>query len=204
MRRKTNGFFIAAMISVGIHIIIFLSLIVFTPSFRYVQARPGSITVSLGGSDYNGLQGGRSIPKPTHGQLFQQEAKTDGVSVSSHDQIQVGSISGTGNAQGGEQPGQGGGVRSLAIPLQGNPIPPYPERARRRGYQGTVKLEIEILTNGRVGKIQVEKSSGYTELDDSALRTLKGWRFLPATSDGTLDGVPVRKIQLLPVKFILT
>ena len=61
-----------------------------------------------------------------------------------------------------------------------NPKPPYPQEARERGYQGEVLLRVEVLSNGRVGQIEVKHSSGYDLLDRSALNTVKQWKFVPA------------------------
>jgi len=61
-----------------------------------------------------------------------------------------------------------------------NPKPVYPLEARQKGYHGKVLLKVEVLSNGRVGEVKVERSSGYEILDQSALATVKKWRFLPA------------------------
>jgi TonB family protein len=61
-----------------------------------------------------------------------------------------------------------------------NPKPVYPQEARKKGYEGEVILRVEVLQNGRVGQIDVKKSSGYELLDRSALATVKQWKFVPA------------------------
>ena len=61
-----------------------------------------------------------------------------------------------------------------------NPKPDYPNEARKKGYQGEVVLRTEVLSNGRVGKIEVKSSSGYKILDRSALAAVKQWKFNPA------------------------
>jgi len=58
--------------------------------------------------------------------------------------------------------------------------PNYPEAARKRGEEGRVLLKVEVLANGRVGQVKVEESSGFTLLDEAALRTVRNWRFKPA------------------------
>lgn len=65
-----------------------------------------------------------------------------------------------------------------------NPTPRYPLTARRRGYEGDVHLRVYVLENGRVGKIELEKPSGYEVLDESALEAVKDWVFIPGTRDG--------------------
>lgn len=61
-----------------------------------------------------------------------------------------------------------------------NPKPAYPLEARQQGYHGKVLLKVEVLTNGRVGKVEVENPSGYDVLDQAALEAMKTWRFIPA------------------------
>ncbi len=61
-----------------------------------------------------------------------------------------------------------------------NPKPAYPREARKKGYQGEVVLKVEILSSGRVGQMEVKKSSGHDILDHSALAAVKQWKFLPA------------------------
>lgn len=65
-----------------------------------------------------------------------------------------------------------------------NPKPPYPFEARRKGYEGKVILKVEVLSNGNVGKIELKYSSGYKVLDNSAIETVKKWRFIPAMKNG--------------------
>jgi TonB family protein len=77
--------------------------------------------------------------------------------------------------------GGGRGGSGAASPIYGeNPKPPYPLEARNKGYQGKVLLKVEVLPDGRVGEIELKESSGYEVLDQSALATVKKWRFIPA------------------------
>lgn len=61
-----------------------------------------------------------------------------------------------------------------------NPAPPYPSLSRRLREEGTVVLELLILADGTVGEIRVQTSSGYPRLDQSALETVRHWKFVPA------------------------
>jgi len=80
-----------------------------------------------------------------------------------------------------------------------NPKPAYPLEARQQGYHGKVLLKVEVLTNGRVGKVEVEKSSGYEVLDQSALEAMKTWRFIPAKR----GKVPIRSWVNILITFQL-
>lgn len=62
--------------------------------------------------------------------------------------------------------------------------PTYPRISRRRGEEGTVTLLIEVLKNGRAGKISVIESSGHPRLDKSALQAIRKTQFVPATQFG--------------------
>jgi periplasmic protein TonB len=77
--------------------------------------------------------------------------------------------------------------------------PEYPVSEIRQNHYGTVVLSVEVLPNGRVGDVRIERSSGYPRLDESAVREARGWRLIPGTRDGT--AVPMRK--LIPITFQL-
>ena len=71
-------------------------------------------------------------------------------------------------------PGAGGEGLS---PVAGNPAPAYPERARRRGWEGRVILEVEVTSDGAVAEVRIAESSGYGALDSAALEAVRRWRF---------------------------
>lgn len=60
-----------------------------------------------------------------------------------------------------------------------NPVPGYPLLAKKRGYQGTVVLEVLVTKEGRAGKVSVFQSSRYSLLDEAAVSSVKKWRFEP-------------------------
>jgi protein TonB len=70
-----------------------------------------------------------------------------------------------------------------------NPKPLYPQEARKKGYEGEVLLKVEVLSDGRVGEVEVRRSSGHDILDRSAMAAVKRWKFLPAKKGET--AVPV-------------
>lgn len=80
-----------------------------------------------------------------------------------------------------------------------NPPPPYPSLARRRGYEGTVFLLVEVLPGGSAGRIRIRKSSGFPLLDQAALKAVGRWRFEPALENGTARTSWVE----VPIRFIL-
>jgi len=77
-----------------------------------------------------------------------------------------------------------------------NPPISYPRRARRKGYEGTVLLEVLVNRNGKVADLRILASSGYAILDRSAVNSVKSWSFKPAKKgNDTVDmwvQVPVR------------
>ena len=72
----------------------------------------------------------------------------------------------------------------LPQPVATNVAPPYPEEARAAGLQGRVTLRLRIGVDGRVESLKILKSSGTVSLDESALATVKQWRFEPARKLG--------------------
>jgi periplasmic protein TonB len=111
-------------------------------------------------------------------------------------------IAGIGSSKGGkgvssEGSGQGG---ELAYPdYKTNPKPKYPMIARSSGYKGTVLLKVLVLKSGKVGKVELEKSSSYGIFDKSAIEAVKNWIFIP----GKRDGVPISSWVEVPIRFEL-
>jgi len=66
----------------------------------------------------------------------------------------------------------------------GNAPPPYPAMARRLGEEGEVRLDVHVSQDGGVTEVKLKKSSGSALLDQTAIETVKKWRFKPATVDG--------------------
>ena len=77
--------------------------------------------------------------------------------------------------------------------------PAYPNSEIRLGHEGTVLLRVQILPNGRVGEIQVEESSGFVKLDESAAREARSYRMKPGMQNGVATVMWVR----VPIKFQL-
>ena len=80
-----------------------------------------------------------------------------------------------------------------------NPVPDYPLIARKRGYQGTVVLEVLVNREGKVKELTLSASSGYSVLDQAALASVKTWLFDP----GTRGGEKVDMWVKVPVRFHL-
>jgi len=80
-----------------------------------------------------------------------------------------------------------------------NPRPEYPRMAKRRGYQGTVLLEVLVNKAGKVNDLRILQSSGYRILDRSALQSVKTWLFEP----GSIGDQKVDMWVRVPVRFEL-
>jgi len=80
-----------------------------------------------------------------------------------------------------------------------NISPPYPLLARKRGYQGTVVLEVLVSKDGKAASIQLSRSSGYNILDRAAIKGVRGWLFYPAKRGDELFEMWVK----IPIRFTL-
>lgn len=80
-----------------------------------------------------------------------------------------------------------------------NPIPEYPNMARRKGEQGRVLLKVLVTLNGDAGNVTLEKSSGSKYLDEAAMNAVKNWKFTPARSNNE----PVSGFVTVPISFSL-
>ncbi len=80
-----------------------------------------------------------------------------------------------------------------------NPPPVYPDAARQKKEQGVVYVWVKISPVGGVETVRVVRSSGFSDLDQSAETAVEHWRFHPA-----LAGVkPVESQAVVPVRFYL-
>lgn len=80
-----------------------------------------------------------------------------------------------------------------------NPAPPYPRLSRRLGEQGKVMLRVLVNTGGGADKIEIQKSSGSTRLDQAALQAVTDWRFVPAKHGEK----PIAEWVVVPIVFSL-
>ena len=78
-----------------------------------------------------------------------------------------------------------------------NPKPPYPPLALRRGWEGTVLLEVRVTTNGRAAEVRVKQSSGYSLLDEAAMKAAQDYDYIPAV----VDGVAIESRVEFPMPF---
>lgn len=76
----------------------------------------------------------------------------------------------------------------------------YPERALDNGWQGTVRINVTIGTDGRVKAADLRQSSGHRVLDEEALRKVHRLQGLPAPPP-LLRG---REFRIaIPVRFVI-
>ena len=109
-------------------------------------------------------------------------AETATATDSAGDGSGTGGGGGTGAASGsgtGEGTGSGevSGIADVnSLEVTHKVLPDYPAFSRKRKEEGTAVI-IAAVENGRVQSVEIEKTSGYDRLDNSALRAVKEWRF---------------------------
>ena len=101
------------------------------------------------------------------------------------------------SSQTGSAPGDGGDGWARR---RGGRLPAYPAVARRRGWEGTATLTLDIAADGTVSAVRVAESSGHSLLDESAEEAALTWTFAPALRDGRPEASRVT----MPVTFRLT
>jgi protein TonB len=106
----------------------------------------------------------------------------------------------------GQDRGSGGGpyqpgANGVTFPrLIGEVVPTYTNAALQARVQGTVELNAVVRADGRVGDVWVVRSLDRTfGIDDEAVRTVKQWRFEPAT----LNGKPVPVVVPIELRFTI-
>lgn len=80
-----------------------------------------------------------------------------------------------------------------------NPKPAYPALSRRLGEQGKVLVRVLIGVDGKAEQVEIRRSSGYERLDQSALATVRSWRYVP----GKRNGIPEAMWFEVPIVYVL-
>lgn len=80
-----------------------------------------------------------------------------------------------------------------------NPAPPYPPLSRRMGEEGKVILRVSVTAQGTADNVEIKTSSGSQRLDESAQKTVRTWKFIPAKRGDTA----VQSWVLVPIIFKL-
>lgn len=99
-----------------------------------------------------------------------------------------GSLSSAGGAP-GSTPGTGGHP-SVAVPVFVPPrpladiVPKYPLNARRAGFEGVVKVIVDVDERGEVTAVRILTSSGHSSLDQAVLDAYRAARYAPAFQHG--------------------
>jgi protein TonB len=77
------------------------------------------------------------------------------------------------------------GISTDPSPLEDlNKPPRYPSKLGRRLHGETVLLEVQVLVDGSVGEIRMEKSSRYSLANKAVLKAVRKWQYRPAKRDG--------------------
>lgn len=80
-----------------------------------------------------------------------------------------------------------------------NPAPPYPALSKRMGEEGKVVLRVSVNPQGTADSVDIKTSSGSPRLDESAQKTVRNWKFVPAKR----GDAPVQSWVLVPIIFKL-
>lgn len=80
-------------------------------------------------------------------------------------------------------------------------IPPYPMAAIRMGEEGRVMLRLTISAEGNVASASVTQSSGFADLDQSAIAwVLAHWKYKPAIRGGVAVASATEAVVLFSLK----
>ena len=127
------------------------------------------------------------------------EAGTSSETVAGGGSAPVNAQAGSGAGGPGETASSGDGGDGWAR-RRGGRLPSYPALARRRGWEGTATLSLDVAADGSVSAVRVADSSGHRLLDESAEEAAWTWTFAPALRDGKPEASRVT----MPVTYRLT
>lgn len=80
-----------------------------------------------------------------------------------------------------------------------NRPPAYPPLSKRLGEQGKVVVRVFIDTDGNATQAEIRTSSGYDRLDQTALKTVQAWKYVP----GKVNGEAKAMWFNVPLNFVL-
>lgn len=80
-----------------------------------------------------------------------------------------------------------------------NPVPEYPAFSKRRGEEGRVLLRVKVGEDGLPRAIAIHTTSGFERLDNTAVETVKRWKFVPAR----VGDIAVEAWVIVPISFHL-
>jgi len=84
-----------------------------------------------------------------------------------------------------------GSIRATAPHPIYSPDPEYTVRARKAGIEGFVELQLTVTQEGKVENVKVIKTLD-PDLDANAVRTVRMWKFRPATKNGQPTAVQIK------------
>ena len=91
----------------------------------------------------------------------------------------------------------------VAVPQESKPAPPAPPAeaplSKRMGEEGKVILRVLVNPQGTADNVEIKTSSGSPRLDESAQKTVRTWKFIPAKRADE----PVQSWVLVPIIFKL-
>jgi periplasmic protein TonB len=80
-----------------------------------------------------------------------------------------------------------------------NRPPAYPPLSKRLGEQGKVVVRVFIGTDGNATQAEIRTSSGHDRLDQTALKTVQAWKYVP----GKVNGEAKAMWFNVPLNFVL-
>ena len=68
----------------------------------------------------------------------------------------------------------------------------YPPEAAAKGIYGDLFIRFSIMKNGKLGKIELERTSGYPMLDDAAIKALRDCEpYWPLPDEWGMESMPI-------------
>lgn len=173
---------------------------VFSKPVEYaVQVGSGGVEVSLTAAPTD--PEGSPVDAPVSTKVFEQEAtseETEDVAPSATPNSAYSDSSSTGKDNATFY-SSGGAMTDAEPNYLRNPAPAYPWEARQHGWEGVVILKVVVDQSGYPIQIEKEKGSGFGILDESALKAVRKWKFMPAK----IGSIPIQSTVRIPVKFEL-
>lgn len=144
-------------------------------------ARPSGV---LGSRNQSGTRTGSALGRGNKGNSNKTRTASALGNANGRSKRSYGNAFGRGGAGSGRTFGLPKGIRDARSLKQiaGNPVPSYPYHARVRKNQGVVYLVYYVDSFGKVSRIKIHRSSGFSILDKSAQKAIARYRYYKGQS----------------------
>lgn len=165
------------LLSIAVHAVVLYSRGIYTPPLPKMETGRTVVQLTLLPSRANPASSSETVSVPSHESTTLQQAMLPVIEDEMAETVTTESTEQEATLE------KNKGVTTEAAATS-TFRPSYPRISKNRGEEGSVLLEVQVLTDGTTGMVKILKSSGYKRLDKAALEGAQRTTFIPASRLG--------------------